>query len=48
METLSKIEGECSSTGDTDRSGLAETVIARLILYFDDPYIKLRPILLGE
>lgn len=33
---------------ETCQSTLAETVFSRLILYFDDPFIKLRPILLGK
>lgn len=49
---------ECLSRIDVDRndsnyseascSDLAEAVISRLFLYFDDPFIKLRPILLGD
>lgn len=33
---------------ETSHSTLAEAVISRLFLYLDDPYIKIRPILLGK
>lgn len=49
MECLSKLkvnrndEHFCQSS----ESNLVETVISRLFLYLDDPYVKLRPILLS-
>lgn len=49
---------ECLAQIDVDRNDsnyseticpdLAESVISRLFLYFDDPFVKLRPILLGN
>lgn len=49
---------ECLSILEVDRSDdafsevsdsiIAETVINRLFLYLDDPYIKMRPILIGK
>ena len=33
---------------ETSHSTLAEAVISRLFLYLDDPFIKIRPILLGN
>lgn len=33
---------------DASDANLAEMVINRLLLYLDDPYIKMRPILLGK
>lgn len=50
IECLSEIEVDRndSNFSETSCSNLAETVISRLFLYFDDPFVKLRPILLGE
>lgn len=49
IECLSKIDVDHSDSNfsETSYSALAKTVISRLFLYFDDPFIKLRPILLG-
>lgn len=33
---------------ETNYAMLAEMIISRLILYLDDPYIKIRPILIGR
>lgn len=50
IECLSQIDANRndSNFSEASYSNLAETVISRLFLYFDDPFIKLRPILLGE
>lgn len=50
IECLSKIEVDRSDElfSESSYSNVAEAVINRLFLYFDDPYIKLRPVLLGE
>lgn len=50
MECLPHIEVNYSEPtfSEVNCSVLAETVISRLILYFDDPFIKLRPVLIGK
>lgn len=50
VECLSQIEVDRTDANFTESSysNVAESIINRLFLYFDDPYIKLRPILLGN
>lgn len=50
VECLPKIEADRSDEtfSESNDSHLAETIILRLALYLDDPYIKIRPILLGS
>lgn len=50
IECLSKIEVDRSDKlfSESSYSNVAEIVINRLFLYFDDPYIKMRSVLLGK
>lgn len=50
VECLPKIGVDPSDDtfNESSDSHLAETIILRLVLYLDDPYIKIRPILLGK
>lgn len=50
IECLSQIEADQNDENFTESSdsNLAEIVINRLFLYFDDPAIKIRPALLRK
>lgn len=50
IECLSQIEADQNDENfnESRDSNLAETVINRLFLYFDDPAIKIRPALLRK
>lgn len=50
IECISRIEINQSdlSSDECDNSTLIESIMSRLILYLDDPYIELRPILIGK
>lgn len=43
-----KIDTSDPMYDEEGQSYLAETIISRLILYLDDPFVKMRPILLGK
>lgn len=43
-----KIDTSDSMFDEEGQSHLAQSIISRLILYLDDPFVKMRPILLGK
>lgn len=43
-----QLNRECEEYGSESHQGHIEYIISRLILHLDDPYVKQRPLLLGE
>lgn len=43
-----KIDASDPMFDEEGQSYLTKTIVSRLILYLDDPFVKMRPILLGK